>query len=302
MKYLFLLLALSSCASLERKNNREKPQIISLETEVEPSRTHKYIYDELVMNAPNYSVSQNHEGLKKHFNVQDDTSMLCHPSALATSLIQEKQKNRATKKLILKGFSDDGKKVDANELIHQLVACTDADAATGTYYQESANCLQRLYLVSGLEIDLHLIVELSSENKKKIQKGIKYEQRNATIQDIVFYLKNGYHIIGLIDFILPNEKGLWIRTGGHAIVVNGYARQNNWPSDLLYIFISDPELIYSTSTYPRFDQALLTKVTKTKNFPTRVGNLSFEGYTHMGVTSRAILTGLLVYKTKGKGP
>lgn len=298
MKYLFFILYIYSCASNEMVNNREKPQMISLAADVQPSLTHKYIYDELVMNAPNYSVSQNHEGLNKHFNIQDKTSMLCHPSALATSLIQERKKNKKAKELKLNGFSENDKDVDANELVHQLVGCTNSDAATGTYYQDSAKCLKRIYHDSNIDVDINLIVELSSENKKKILKSEKHEQRIASIQDIVFYLKGGYHVIGIVDYISPSEKGTWTRSGGHAIVINGYARQQSWPSDLLYIFISDPALTYNNSLYPRFDQALITKVSNTKKFPERVGNLSFEGNSHMGITSRAILTGLLVYKTK----
>ncbi len=298
MKYFLLLLIFASCARHERVNNREKPQLISLQEATLPSLTHKYVYDELVMNAPNYNVSQHHEGLRRHFSTQDKESMLCHPSALATTLIQEKQTNEKAKKLKLNGFSKDGTNIDANELVHQLITCTNLDPDTGTYYQDSAKCLKRLYRSSDLGVDLNLIVVLTEENKSKILKDEKHEQRIATIQDIVFYLKNNYHVIGLIDYISPDKKGHWSRNGGHAIVINGYARQRSWPSDLLYIFISDPDLTHDPSEYLRFDQALITKISNTKNFPERVGNLSFEGNSHLGITSRAILTGLLVYKTR----
>jgi hypothetical protein len=149
-----------------------------------------------------------------------------------------------------------------------------------------------------MEADVRLISQLHSESRKKVLIDVKHEQRIATIQDIIFFLKEGYHIIGILDFISTDKKGIWSRKEGHAVVINGYARQKNWPSDLLYIFISDPSVLYFASGYPQFDQALIIKAQKIKNYPTRVGNLSFEGYSHMGLLTRAILSGLLVYKTK----
>lgn len=298
MRHLIFIFILFSCASHEKTNNPEKPQLISLTSKVQASRTHEYIYDEFVMDAPNYSVYQNHEGLRSHFNNQNEISYLCHPSVLATTLIQERQNNKKAKSLKLNGFSKDDKEVDANELVHQLVTCANTNSRDGTLYQDSANCISELYNASNMEADVKLIAILQKKYKSKVSPKIKHEQRHALIQDIVSSLKEGFHVIGLLDIISPDQKGTWKREEGHAVVINGYARQKNWPSDLLYTFISDPSLIYRASEYPRIDQALIVKVSNTKNYPPQIGNLSFEGNSHVGLTSRAILSGLLIYKTK----
>jgi hypothetical protein len=85
---------------------------------------------------------------------------------------------------------------------------------------------------------------------------------------------------------------------GHILNINGYARQKNWPENLLYLYVTDPDFSYSSSEFPRYHQALLSESTKTQNLPSWTSRLFLEGGTLMGLNDRAFLSGLLIFKIK----
>ena len=263
MKHLFLIFIIFSCASREKVFNPKFPQMIDLSKKIKPP-LHKYVYDEVVVNSPNFNVTQNHEGLKRHYSVQDDLSSLCSPSALATTLIQEKSQNEKAKNLQLNGFSNDGMKVDANQLIHQLVSCANVDAQYGTYNADLAGCVKKIYESSNAKVEVRLIMPSSS---KDVPKGVFFEKRKPTIQDIIYYLKNGYRVLGSRSSVRLEGKNKWELFNSHSFVIQGYARQKTWPDDLLFLFISDPGRTDLQIEYPLHETALVTKVSNSKNFP-----------------------------------
>jgi hypothetical protein len=297
MSYFNLIMTvvfLSSCAHREKISDHTKPQTIDLKASARPSMTHELVYDEVVMTKSNFSVYQKHKGLKKLFSIQDDESRLCGPAAIAIALITEKQNNTKAKHLALDGFNSQDLTLDANQVVEQLTACSNTRHDFGTSVDNEALCLKKIYLKSQLRADVR-VIGLHS-NLEKLP-DIHTELRRPTVNDIIYLIKNGYQVVATIES-LSQENEEFVIKNGHAVVINGFARNTNWPKDMLYAFINDPnEYSNGQSTYPFFDQALISKMRETSMLPKTAGDLSIEGKIHYGLSQRAVVSILLAFKT-----
>lgn len=245
------------------------------------------------MNAPNFNVSQKHAGLVKHFGSQDEESRICVPSALATALIHLKATEPKAKTLNLLGFDEEKKEVDANKVVHQLVECTRANQNLGTYPHDAARCLAWIAQTDHLDLDVKLIYP-GANVKDPI---FTYEKRVPKIEEIRSFIRAGYSVLASVYFYNV-ENGVWKTKYSHMVGINGYARQKNWPDDLLWVFLSDPAFLYERPTkYPLYEQALLTRVRDTRKIPYGM-QISLEGSTHWGLSSRALIGGILVFRIR----
>ncbi|HXH75455.1 MAG TPA: hypothetical protein VNJ08_10850 [Bacteriovoracaceae bacterium] len=293
---LFLILfMLTSCASY-RSSSITSTQTISLKAKTLGSKTHHAAFDEFILNAPNFSVDQYHDGLRPYFHEKKD-SYLCNPAALATALIQDLKSKPDARKLKLKSIKSE-EEIDGNALVEELLECTKTNIVSGAKTANTADCIAGLYKDAGLNYEVKIIANWSKAGFAHIDKGINIVYEYPTTADIIKYLKEGYHIIGSIDMYVPDENLNWISKGGHVVNINGYARQKNWPKNLLYLYITDPDFNYGPSEFPRYHQALLSESKVTKNLPRWQNGLFLEGGTFMGLKQRAFLSGLLIFKIK----
>ena len=292
MRLLILLLFISCTHST--KNPSFGPQYIEIDARTLSSGTHSYAYDEVLIDAPNFSVDQYDPGLKDLFK-KDGVSLLCQPASFATALIKDVKNNPKARVLKLEGLSVDRKSIDANKLVRQLVQCMKWNQGTGANSTNGANCITNIYKKSGLEYDADLI---SFFKKDGLHSSIKFEHRVPTARDIIIKLKNNYHVVGLIDFFKMNKNGNWEVTEGHVTLISGYARQKSWDKNLLYVFMADPSFNYKKSEYPRYHQFLLSKSSKTSGLPSWTSDLFLEGATMTGLYDRAFLSGLLAFKIR----
>lgn len=295
MNIFLILLMLTSCAQTNKQSTSNEAQIISLKTEVRKSQTHHATYDEFVLNAPNFSVDQYHEGLRPNFK-NKEVSLLCQPASLATTLIQD-YKSYPAKHLKLTSLNSE-EEIDANALVRELIECTKTKLETGTQTSNTANCLVNLYKAAGVNYEIRIIANWTKESFQHVDNSVKINYRVPKTTDIKKYLKEGYHILGILDFFKPDDKGKWLITYGHILNITGYARQKNWPENLLYLYVTDPDFNYRPSEYPRYHQALLSESVSTKNLPEWTSHLFLEGGTLMGLDDRAFLSGLLIFKLK----
>lgn len=295
MKFVILLLLISCTHSV--KKSEVEAQYIDLSIKTINPETHSFAYDEVLINAPNFSVDQYHPGLKDLFK-KDGASLLCQPAVIANALIQDFRNNPKTKNLKLNGISSDRKTIDSNLVVRQLVQCMKFNPETGANSINGANCIANLYKSAGLKYDVILVGFYSNDYAKSLDDSVILKNRVPKIKDIISYLKDGYHVAGMIDFFKIDNEAKWKFTEGHVVSINGYARQKSWPENLIYTYIADPNFYYKASGYPRAHQFLLSKSVNTNGLPAWTSDLFLEGATMSGLYDRAFLSGLLVFRLK----
>jgi hypothetical protein len=288
-KFIALLFITVACSNLP------PPQIISLNEPLIPSVTHKLAYDEVLIKASNFSVNQYHEGLKNLF-AKNGTSLLCGPSTLATSFIEDFKSTQEGKSLKLDGVAASGASIDANLLVRQLSKCSDFTPENGANTANTSNCIVKIYQSAGLNYEVKIVTNLKRDLFKNLHDSVKTETREPHPNDIVMALNTDHHVIGLIDFFTVNKDNSWKVTDGHIIRINGYARRNKWPKDILNLYITDPVVSYSPSAYPRMHPTILSRSSIVKNLPIWTSEYFIEGAPFMGFYDRAFLSGLLIFK------
>lgn len=273
-------------------------QMLSLDRDyIKESQTSKWVYDLTFNQAPPVSVYQYHPGLSDLFS-KEGASMLCFPTALATSLIKQIAYQENPLKLeTLPGLSADKKKIDANELVRDLFKRCRTDAEEGTDFVNGADCIYDFYRDSGFvkpNIELMIKVRLQTENTE-----IKRIYKRVEINDIIKSLNAGFEVIGYVEFEIPNQaEARWDRDAGHFINIFGYAKQIPW-QDMTILFVSNPLRNYPTDNEIRTYDSIFAqtiKSTQQMKIDYETGNIVFEGTQMQGNISRSFLTGILSFK------
>lgn len=263
---------------------------------IKQSLTNEFTYDSWKNFAPPFGTDQVHEGFKDLFTAEGDSN-LCFPASLTTALVKQFafQQSPLTN-LKLAGLSPDKTSIDLNLTIRDLATRCNTDRDEGTYIEDGAVCLETLYRESNLNHEIKLI---GSNLYGPLSPGIEMIERRPEINDITNAIDNGYDVLTIISWSVPNkEEKRWKRTGGHFINIFGYARQTPW-KDLVVLYISNPYRLYPAKQEIQiFDSVLLQKLSSKESMEIspKISELVFDGMLFDGMKKRGIIQSLMLFK------
>lgn len=273
-----------------------QPQMVDLETTPVPTASGSRIFEEFFNVSPNFSIYQEHQGLKDLFDLEG-YSQLCFPASLAHSFLSQFKKDpQSFSSIPLKGLSVDKKKIDANELVRELAKCSKFDHVRGVMITDGANCIVKTYQEAGLTFEIK-VIRLKSKLSEFFDPTIEQLHRTPEPADIKEALDKGFQVIGLVDWLNPFGVDEWSYKGGHFFNIFGYSRQFGWPEDLYLLHVTNPYRIYSPRKgFPHYDSVLINRIRKDDDTEWFFSPYFMEGMGFQGLSSKANLDSLLLFK------
>ena len=211
------------------------PIDVTLAPPIEPA-TDAPLFDESVIFAPNFAVSQKDPALSDLFTPKGDSN-LCFPTAFAQNLIYLASYHQpAFPNIPLMGWSADGKTIDSNQVVRQMASFCHT-SQTGTQDTDAVACVfnyaqQSTYGMGSTEVITPFLPS---------QPNAQVTQRQVTIQDIRNALKSGDPI--LLDFpyfTFNAQTKQWTRASGHYVTVFGYDWNRSWGENQILVKVVNP--------------------------------------------------------------
>jgi hypothetical protein len=243
------------------------------------------LFDESVIFAPNFAVSQKDPSLSDLFT-EAGASNLCFPTAFTEDLIYLANYHQPSfPNLPLMGWSADGKSIDSNQVIRQMAAYCHT-SITGTLETDAVACAFNYAHQSTYGMGATQIITPFTQPKQ----NMPVTQRQVTIQDIRNSLRNGDPILLDVAWFTYNaQTKQWTRSSGHFITVFGYDWNRSWGENQILVKVVNPASTYNPDRKSAiFDTVIIQRyspqpgVVYPQNRPFILSGSGFGGSTERG--------------------
>ena len=248
------------------------------------------LFDETVLMAPNFAISQEDPALSELFS-PTGASNLCVPTAIAQDLIfLSTYAKPSMNQLILSGMAPDRKSIDPNALIRQLASLCKTDAINGTTGYSAIDCVSTILKQSGYGLGntTEIFPGFVPDSTRPVQ------ARMVTLKDIRDTLKSG--VPALLDvgwYKYDSTTQSWTYTGGHLIGVYGYDYSNAWGENMIQIKMINPDLDYGTGRGIHYDTVTIERYSPQPGVKYPANRpFIFSGTSFGGTVTRGFLNGL----------